>query len=102
MEEQERDLIEMTDDEGNTILMEVVDYFFYNGEEYVILTDSIPENDEEEPEEMNCYVMQVVTSTDEATGEEMEEFVPIEDEELEARVMELADARLNEEDVEEE
>ena len=40
-ENEAQDIIEMTDDEGNTILMQVVDYFFYNGEEYVILTDSI-------------------------------------------------------------
>ena len=47
----EPDIIEMTDDEGNTILLEVVDYFFYNGEEYCILTDSIDEDGGEEPDE---------------------------------------------------
>ena len=30
-ENEAQDIIEMTDDEGNTILMQVVDYFFYNG-----------------------------------------------------------------------
>ena len=100
MDEQERDLIEMTDDEGNTILMEVIDYFFYNGEEFVILTDNVSEDMEEsdEPEEINCYVMQVITSKDEATGEEMEEFVPIEDAEKEERLMEIANTKLMEDE----
>ena len=39
------DVIEMTDEEGNTILFSIIDYFFYNGEEYVILTDSIDDDD---------------------------------------------------------
>ena len=96
--EQEPDIIEMTDDQGNTILMEVLDYFFYNGEEYVILTDSLSEDDGEEAEEIDCYVMQVVTSTDEATGEEMEEFIPIDDPEKEERLMEVANSKLMEDE----
>ncbi len=101
---QEPDLIEMTDEDGNTITMQVLDYFFYNGEEYVILTDDVEEEDAEEtdePEEIDCYVMKVVTSTDE-NGEEMEEFVPIEDPDLEARLIEVASTKMNEEDDEEE
>lgn len=102
MDEMERDIVEMTDDEGNTILMEVVDYFFYNGDEYVILTDTIPENDEDDPEELNCYVMKVVVTKDEATGEELETFEPIEDAALEERVMAVANTKLAEDDAEEE
>lgn len=100
---QEPDIIEMTDDEGNTILMEVIDYFFYNGEEYVILTDSISDDDEEdEPEEIDCYVMHVVNSKDEVTGEEMEAFEPIEDAKLEAKLIEVATSRLNDDEEPEE
>ena len=94
------DLIEMVSDDGSTITMRVVDYFFYNGEEYVILTDHIPQDDEETPDRIDCYVMKVLTSKDE-NGEEMEEFVPIEDEKLEERLMEVASTRLNEEEEEE-
>ena len=98
----EPDLIEMTDDEGNTITMQVLDYFFYNGDEYVILTDDLSdEEDEDAPEGIDCYVMKVNTSTDE-NGEEMEEFVPIDDPELESKLIEIASSRLNEEDEEEE
>lgn len=115
------DIIEMTDDEGNTILMQVVDYFFYNGEEYVILTDSIDddecdcdechhehEHDEQcacgcedcdEAEEITCYIMKVIQST--VDGEEVEEFVPVEDQALEAKLIEIASTKLNADDEEE-
>ena len=48
MDEVMEDVIEMTDEEGNTILFSIIDYFFYNGEEYAILTDS---NDEDADDE---------------------------------------------------
>lgn len=96
---QEPDIIEMTDDEGNTILMQVVDYFFYNGEEYVILSDTIDDDgDAEMPEEIDCYVMHVVNSKDEVTGEDMEAFEPIEDAALEAKLIEVANSQLNDEE----
>lgn len=96
--DQEADIIEMTDDEGNTILMEVIDYFFYNGEEYVILSDVIDEENEDDlPEEIDCYIMKVVTSTDE-DGEELESFEPIEDAELEAKLIEIANNQMNGDD----
>lgn len=94
---QELDLIEMTDDEGNTIVMQVVDYFFYNGEEYVILSDNVDE-DEDAAAEIDCYIMHVVNSVDETTGEEMEEFEPVEDAELEERLIEIATNQLNDEE----
>ena len=37
----ERDVVEFTDDAGNTLLLEVMDYFFYNGEEFAALCDAI-------------------------------------------------------------
>ena len=109
----ERDLIEMSDDEGNTILLEVIDYFFYNGEEYAILADSVDEDSGEtdaacahddetdEAEEITCYVMKVNTITDE-NGEELEEFIPVEDQALEAKLMEIASTHLNDDDLDEE
>ena len=121
-ENEELDIIEMTDDEGNTILMQVVDYFFYNGEEYVILTDSIHdddcdceecnhehEHDEQcacesedidETEEITCYIMKVIETT--VDGEEVEEFVPVEDQALEAKLIEIATTKLNADDEDDE
>lgn len=109
----EPDIIEMTDDEGNTTLFEVVDYFFYNGEEYCILTDSIdedgaepdeecaPDDESNEAEGITCYIMKVNTSTDE-NGEELEEFIPVEDQALEAKLIEIASTRLNDDELDEE
>lgn len=96
--EQEPDIIEMTDDEGNTILMEVVDYFYYNGEEYVILADySEDAEEDDEAEEIDCYIMKVITSTDE-NGEELESFEPIEDLDLENKLIEIANNKMNEDE----
>ena len=97
IEDQQEDLIEMTDEEGNTILFSIIDYFFYNGEEYAILTDSNDEDAAEadaEDEGIACYVMKIVPTTDES-GEELEEFVPVEDQALEAKLMEIATMKLN-------
>ena len=88
------DVIEMTDEEGNTILFSIIDYFFYNGEEYAILTDS---NEDDTTEAVDCYVMKIVPTTDE-DGEELEEFVPVEDQKLEAKLMEIASMKLNDDE----
>ena len=64
----ERDILEFTDDEGHTLLLQVTDYFFYNGEEYAALREA--EDEDGEP----AYIMKVNAFTDE-NGEEMEEFV---------------------------
>lgn len=39
-----RDLIEGVDEDGNNVLLEVVRYFFYNGEEYVVLGEAMMAN----------------------------------------------------------
>ena len=100
---QEPDLIEITDEDGNVYVMEIVDYFFYNGQEYAIVAD-YDEEDEAEAYEgsVDCFVMQVNTITDE-NGEELDEFVPIEDPDLENRLIAVAHKRMNDdEDAEEE
>ena len=37
----EPDLLELSDDDGNTLLMTVRNYFFYNGEEYAALQEAV-------------------------------------------------------------
>lgn len=87
MEQDERDLVVMADDEGNELTMEVMDYFFYEGQEYAVL---IPYDEDEEEEECACesedcaccheheqreaYIMRVMP-----VGEDEEEFVPVEE-----------------------
>ncbi len=91
------DLLEMTDEDGNTLTLQILDYFFYNGREYAIAAEaSGDENTAEVPEAIDCFVLQVNTFTE--NGEEMEEFVPVEDEKLEAKLMEIASTRLDEDE----
>jgi len=118
-EHEELDLITVTDENDNEVTLEVIDYFFYNGEEYAILTeaeegcccdcdecnheehhhecDCDGECECDEDEEITCYIMKVVPSKDE-NGEEIEEFVPVEDEALEAKLIEVAMTKLESDD----
>ncbi len=101
-EEETRDLIEGVDEEGNNVLLEVVRYFFYNGEEYVVLGDAHESDcgcecehcdhheDEEEEDAINLYIMKVIES--EEDGEEIEEFVPVADEALLEKLIEVVQA----------
>ena len=51
--DEERDIVVFTDEEGNDVELEVIDYFFHNGEEYAILIDACDE-DAHEHEDGEC------------------------------------------------
>ena len=91
---EERDVVEFVDDEGNTLLLEVMDYFFYNGEEFAALCDA--KEDGETAEDDAVYIMKINSFTDE-NGEEMEEFIPPEDSLLE-QLIEVVQTRFTEDD----
>ena len=74
-EMEERDVVEFTDEQGNTLLLEVMDYFFYNGEEFAALCDAKENPSDDDPDDDPVYIMKINAFTDE-NGEEMEEFVP--------------------------
>ena len=95
---EERDVVEFVDDEGNTLLLEVMDYFFYNGEEFAALCDAKDEG--EESDEDGVYIMKINSFTDE-NGEEMEEFVPPE-EALMEKLIAIVQTRFDGEDDDEE
>ncbi len=106
-EPEEADFIEVLDEDGNTVLLEVIRYFFYNGEEYVILGDTQQTEcghdhqcDEHEDceldEPMDMYVMKVVQSEED---DDMEEFVPVEDSDLLEQLIRVAEATFEEEDL---
>ena len=130
MNEDDRDIVEFTDEEGNSILLEVLDTFFYNGEEFAVLADAIDEDEEaalcgecgqsdesgegcacgccgcgtaegEEDEGEDVYLMKIVPSTSE-DGEEMEEFVPVEDDDLMEKLIEIVQTRFVEDDEDDE
>ena len=98
-EDETRDLIEGVDEDGNNVLLEVVRYFFYNGEEYVVLGEAHDGecdcgcehcDHHEEEGAVNLYIMKVVES--EEDGEEIEEFLPVEDEDLLEKLIEVVQA----------
>ncbi len=91
---EERDIVEFVDDEGHTLLLEVMDYFFYNGEEFAALCDA--KEDGGQTDEDAVYIMKINSFTDE-NGEEMEEFVPPE-EELMEKLIAIVHTRFSEED----
>ena len=95
---EERDVVEFVDDEGNTLLLEVMDYFFYNGEEFAALCDA--KEDGEQADEDSVYIMKINSFTDE-NGEEMEEFVPPE-EELMEKLIAIVQTRFGEDGDEDE
>ncbi|MDR1599700.1 MAG: DUF1292 domain-containing protein [Oscillospiraceae bacterium] len=109
----EHDIVEFSDDDGNTLMLEVMDYFFYNGEEYAVLMDAGeaserdhghghghehgPGCDHCEGEEESMYIMRVLSSINE-DGEEMEEFVPVDDDLLD-KLVEVVQARFADDDI---
>ena len=95
----EEDLIVFEDEDGNEYSYSVVDYLFYNGEEYALLTEAA----EGEPEDgrQECIVCRVVAETEE-DGEETESFELVEDESLGEKLVEIFNTRLAEDEEEEE
>lgn len=104
--DEQENLVIGEDEDGNEVTLQIVDYFFYNGEEYAILclaedeeaaTEASDDEDSDDVEGVDCFIMKVVTTTDE-NGEEFDDFLPIEDEALEAKLIEVASTKLSADD----
>lgn len=95
----EEDIIDFEDEDGNIIPFAVIDYVFYNGEEYALLSE-VTENESEE-EGQECIVCKVVAETEE-DGDETETFVPVEDEKLAQKLIDIFNTKLADEEKEEE
>ncbi len=74
--EEERDFVVFTDEDGTEFELDVIDYFDYENEEYAILAE-LPEEDSEEEQELEVYIMKVETNG------EYEEFLPPDDDKME-------------------
>lgn len=83
MDDMELDLVTLVDDNGNEITAEVLDYFFYEGVEYAIMTEYKEEQCEGceaaacencEQQDQDAFIMKV-----QPVGEDEEEFIPIDD-----------------------
>ena len=95
----EEDIIDFEDEDGNVIPFVVVDYVFYNGEEYALLTEVSDEDSGEDSQE--CIVCKVVAETEE-DGEETESFIPVEDEALAQKLVDIFNTKMSDEAKEEE
>ena len=84
MSEFEKDIVEMEGEDGAVLKLCVERYFYYNGEEYVLLSDDCDEP-AESLDDVTFFVMRVVETVDE-DGEEIEEFEPVEEELMEALI----------------
>ncbi|MEA5058767.1 MAG: DUF1292 domain-containing protein [Clostridia bacterium] len=94
MEEMERDIVVFTDDEGNEIELDVIDYFEHEGQEYAVLTDLGAEAEAEEDDadcEQDVYIFKLVVNEEDET----EEFLPA-DEELMDTLTAIVEERLSE------
>lgn len=86
--DEERDIVTLEDENGGELSLRVERYFYYNGEEYVILSADL-EGGQPDPDR---YVMRVTPVEGE---EDLEEFTPVEDEELEQRLIQAAETVLD-------
>ena len=99
MNSMEEDIIDFEDEDGNVIPFAVIDYVFYNGDEYALLTEVTDEAEEDENQE--CIVCLVSAETEE-DGEESETFVPVEDEALAQKLVDIFNTKMAEEEKEDE
>ena len=75
--DEELDLVTFEDEEGNKLVMEVLDYLAYEGKEYALLTEYVEDEDDEdvdEDEPIEVSIMEV-----RPVGEDQEEFVEVDE-----------------------
>lgn len=98
---EEKDIVVFVDEDDNEIEMEVLDYFYYNGEEFAVLTETTelacdcPEGEPCECEPAEIMFAKVVPV--EGSEEEVE-FLPVEDEELADKLFEIINSELEDEE----
>ena len=89
-DQEELDIIELEGENGEVLKLCVERYFFYNGEEYAALQEA---DEDGSVKNDDLYVMKVVPTTGE-DGEELEEFLPPEEELLET-LLRIAEMRFS-------
>lgn len=83
------DFIEAHDEDGNPITLKVVRYFFYNADEYVVLSQAQSgDSTVQTGEDLDGYIMKVDVTKE--NGEEIEVYSPIEDNDLYDALVEIA------------
>ena len=100
MNNMEEDIIIFEDEDGNEYSYVVVDYMFYNGEEYALMVE-VTEEEEPEEDKQECIVCKVSAETEE-NGEETETFIPVEDEALAQKLVDIFNTKMADDEKEEE
>ena len=95
MNNMEEDIIVFEDEDGNEYSYVVIDYMFYNGDEYALLSEVGQEADENGEE---CIICKVVA--EEEDGEETESFELVEDEDLASKLVDIFNTKMQEEEEE--
>ena len=88
------DIIVFESDDGEEFSFKIEDYFFYNGEEYALLSEA---DDIEDKDEIGSIICRV-----ESDDDEEDTFVTVEDEELAEKLFRIATTKLEEDSEEEE
>lgn len=93
--EEDRILVTFVDDDGNEFNLEEIDYFEYEGKQYGVLIDpELPDD----AEYFEICIMEITVNEE----EDIEEYIPVEDEVLMDKLFELAKKRMELWDEEEE
>ena len=98
---EERDIVVFVDEDENEIEMEVLDYFYYNGKEFAVLTEVTDQQCEcPEGEECTCEPAEIMFAevVPVEGSEEDVEFLPVEDEELADKLFEIINSAMEEEE----
>lgn len=99
MNNMEEDIIVFEDEDGNEYNYVVVDYMFYNGEEYALLVEADTELSDD-ADQQECIICRIVPEKD-ADGEETESFELVDDEELGKKLVEVFNTKMAEDEEEE-
>lgn len=102
--DEEPELLVFTDDDGNDVTVQVLDYLNYNGEEYAVLAEqdeaqaALNKADQDNAAQLEIFFMKVVPVEN---SEDEVEFQPIEDDGIEDELFAIINSDLDEEDTEE-
>ncbi|MBR2572092.1 MAG: DUF1292 domain-containing protein [Clostridia bacterium] len=72
--DEERDLIVLTDEDNNEMTMEILDYFYYEGNQYALMVEFTGDEDDDDGTDQEAYIMRV-----NPVGEDEEEFVAVDE-----------------------
>lgn len=103
---QEPEIFVFTDDDGNDVTVQVLEYFYYNGKEYAVMTELTEEQAACQCDGQNCecedaevFFMEVVPIEGD---DENVEFQAVEDDDLADKLFEIISANYSEDDAQDE